>query len=80
VSKDAPRSTMSFIRNWPAGDNFGSPPFSCRASGVVARKLRVVANIATPARLASADTLGATGFAAISAPIAISVLPISVSD
>ena len=80
MSKEAPRSTTSLMRNWPAGDNFGSPCFCCQASGVVPRKLRVVVNIATPARLASADTLGASGFAAISDPMTISVAPISLAS
>jgi hypothetical protein len=46
----------------------------------VIRKLSVLVNMPTAARLPSAEAFGASGLAAISEPITISVMPMSLAS
>src|SRR5260221_6815821 len=61
VKTAAPRSTISFHRNWPGIDEIpGNPPQVGSQTRVVKTKLQVVRNIPTESRLAIPETSGNT--------------------
>ena len=58
-------------------ESAGNPCSSCQTPGIESMKLRVVRNIAVAPMLPSAEAFGESGLAAISAPVVISVMPMS---
>src|SRR6516162_1612913 len=75
VKTTAPRSTISFNKNWPGKAESPGKPCVGSHPGVVKRKLKVVRNIPTETRLAMPEMRGLTCRSAIPIPRVISITP-----
>ncbi len=81
VQTEMPSKAMSFIRNPPASDSAGNPPWAAsNTPGVVNMKLIVARNSAIASRLPNRDTRGHQGLTASSTAAASSNTPSSAEN